>query len=666
VRGGRPGAVVLALGYLIGWVALWKAAAALNVAAGVSLWYPPAGATFALLLSLGWRAIPLPVLASLLAGMDLWAGRDWSHYLLANTLHGLSYGLVAQALRRLAGGRWDFGHPVRVAWFLGGCLAGASLQAFLGLQTMVLAGLVPAADAVHAGLGWWIGDFIGLITVAPALLLFVAPWLRRALAGRRGAARAPGGSRATWLLRAAQAGVSLALLVAVFWLPTRLPGPDAYSLAALVLLLPLAWVAITGGVRAAVLAALLLDLGVVAMVALFGQQAHALGYQSAMIALAVAGLLMGALVQAWSGALARYRDLARVSNDLLWEVDDRGRLTRLNGSLHGGLPVGAALGAHWRHVLARGWAQPDRAALMSALRRRAPFHGLALAVGSGGGEPAWVTVSGLPRYDTHGEPAGYRGTCTDITARRQAEEAVGELNAELRQGLSDLRASHRELEAFSYSVSHDLRAPLRAMDGYASSLLEDYADRLDETGRGYLRRLRVNAQEMGALIDDLLMLSRVMRARVMRRPVDLASLARTIAADLRRAQPERRVELRVPTTLPVHGDPMLLEVALRHLLENAWKFTATRDTARIEVAAEERAGGRRYCVRDNGVGFDPVYADRLFTAFRRLHSPARFGGHGVGLAIVQRVVARHGGRAGAEGREGQGATFWFTLGGDGD
>jgi light-regulated signal transduction histidine kinase (bacteriophytochrome) len=228
----------------------------------------------------------------------------------------------------------------------------------------------------------------------------------------------------------------------------------------------------------------------------------------------------------------------------------------------------------------------------------------------------------------------------------------------------ELKQVNAELEAFSYSVSHDLRAPLRTVDGFSHILLEDYAGALDETGRDYLQRVRRGCQRMGQLIDDLLRLSRVVRHEFRFEPVDLAVLARGIVEGLRLAEPQRTVEVVVAESLPARGDPGLLRAALENLIGNAWKFSSKVPAARIEFGAEPRDGRPVYFVRDNGAGFDMAYTGKLFGAFQRMHSQEEFPGTGVGLATVQRIVVRHGGRIWAESAVGRGATFYFTLGKD--
>ena len=243
---------------------------------------------------------------------------------------------------------------------------------------------------------------------------------------------------------------------------------------------------------------------------------------------------------------------------------------------------------------------------------------------------------------------------SEISERTRAEDALRHANAVA-------ETANRELEAFSYSVSHDLRAPLRAIDGFSHALLEDYADRLDAAGKDYLQRVRAGSQRMAQLIDDMLKLSRVTRTELRREEVDLSALAQEIFAELLRAQPGREVEFMVAYGLRAHGDPKLLRIALENLLGNACKFTGKHPGARIEFGMTHRDGGAAYFVRDNGVGFDMTYAGKLFGAFQRLHDSHEFPGAGIGLATVQRVIHRHGGKVWAEGEVEKGATFYFSL-----
>jgi two-component system sensor histidine kinase/response regulator len=245
---------------------------------------------------------------------------------------------------------------------------------------------------------------------------------------------------------------------------------------------------------------------------------------------------------------------------------------------------------------------------------------------------------------------------------RASEQAAREL-AEARAGLvRDLEHKNRELESFSYAVSHDLRAPLRRIESFSRAVLETQAERLDGDGRRFLDRIQEASRQMSQLIDDVLHLSKVSRAELRQQEVDLSGLAQSILDRLREAEPGRIVDARVRPGVLVGGDGRLLRIALTNLLENAWKFTARQPAARIEFGMTTATGEPVYFVRDNGVGFDMAYVERLFGPFQRLHLASEFPGSGIGLATVQRIIHRLGGRVWAEGLVGQGATFYFTVG----
>jgi light-regulated signal transduction histidine kinase (bacteriophytochrome) len=236
------------------------------------------------------------------------------------------------------------------------------------------------------------------------------------------------------------------------------------------------------------------------------------------------------------------------------------------------------------------------------------------------------------------------------------------LEQRVRERTAQLEVANQELEAFAYSVSHDLRAPLRAVDGFSLALEEDYGTTLEPDAQGYLRRVRGAARRMGELIDDLLQLSRISRSELRRAAIDVGEIGRKVLDAIVEREPGRRIELRVRDGMPARGDARLVQVLLENLLGNAWKFTQRSEAPSIELGMQGEADETVYFVRDNGVGFDEAFAGRLFAPFQRLHSDTDFPGTGIGLATAARIVRRHGGRIWAKSKPGEGAAFFFTLG----
>ncbi|HLP18049.1 MAG TPA: YfiR/HmsC family protein [Bacteroidota bacterium] len=291
------------------------------------------------------------------------------------------------------------------------------------------------------------------------------------------------------------------------------------------------------------------------------------------------------------------------------------------------------------------------------------IHGVVMAVyNPQAQEYRWISISAVPIFKAGREsPTQVYTLFDDITERKRAEEQIRTLNQDLQERALALETANRELEAFAYSVSHDLRSPLRSIDGFSQVVIDEYRDRLDERAISYLRRVRNGAQNMSQLIDDMLNLSRVSRGEMNITHVNLSALCREIAAELQESYPDRKVEFLIQDGIDVRGDSRLLRIGLENLLGNAWKFTSMHPSARIEFGLDAQYDPPVYFVRDDGAGFNMNFAQKLFGAFQRLHTAAEFPGTGVGLATVQRIIRRHGGTVWAEGEVERGATIYFTL-----
>jgi PAS domain S-box-containing protein len=300
-----------------------------------------------------------------------------------------------------------------------------------------------------------------------------------------------------------------------------------------------------------------------------------------------------------------------------------------------------------------------RSALETSVRKREPLN-VDYRIIRPDGSILHLHAHGKPILDAEGRATRLVGTLQDVTERKKAEESIQTLNRELEARMGELASVNKELEGFSYSVSHDLRAPLRAIDGFSRMLADDYKDRVDDEGRRYLDVIMQNTHKMGQLIDDLLAFSRMGRKSLEAASLDMEQMARQTFAELQEQHPDRALELRLESLPAGRGDPAMFRQVFFNLVSNAVKYSRGRNPAVIEIGARVEPTETVYFVRDNGVGFEMDYVHKLFGVFQRLHSSEEFEGTGVGLALVQRIVQRHGGRVWAEGKLGVGATFYFT------
>lgn len=365
----------------------------------------------------------------------------------------------------------------------------------------------------------------------------------------------------------------------------------------------------------------------------------------------------------------RFRAFVETSNDLVWAIDRDNNYTYASPALKEilGYEPHEIIGKDSLSIISKREEKEARNISRKIMAKPQSFKGIESATRHRNGNLVTLESSGAPIFDTDQNFIGYQGIARNVTERKISEKKLEEyrlhLEDEVKKRTLALETANKELEAFAYSVSHDLRAPLRTLDGFSLALLEDYGERLDDQGKDYLNRVRAGSQRMGNLIDDMLKLSRLTRGEMQYQAVDLTQIATGILEELKAREPERQVELILAQDQIVTGDKTLLTAALSNLLNNAWKFTSKTIDATIEFGIAEKKNDSKttYFIRDNGAGFDQTYVEKIFGAFQRLHTANEFPGTGIGLAIVQRVIHRHDGRVWAEGSVENGATFYFTL-----
>ena len=363
----------------------------------------------------------------------------------------------------------------------------------------------------------------------------------------------------------------------------------------------------------------------------------------------------------------KYRTLLESVQEGYFELDLAGNFTFFNDALCRiyNYAKEELMGMNYRHYTDTQTGKNGFHEFNKVYKTGEPLKGFTWPVTGKDGTKRYLETSASLMKDSSGKPIGFRGIIHDITARKHAEEELNHyrerLEALVHERTIKLEASNKELEAFSYSISHDLRAPLRSIDGFSQALLEDCEDVLDEQGKDYLFRIRAATQRMSTLIEDLLNLSRITRREISMEKVNLTRIVRSVINELQNSQPRSNVKIKIADGLEDIADPRLISIALENLMSNAWKFTAKQSEALIEFGSRNEGGKKIYFIRDNGAGFEMTYMDKLFAPFQRLHTIDEYPGTGIGLATVRRIIHRHGGEVWAEGKTGEGATFYFSI-----
>ncbi len=682
---------------------------------GWALW-PPTGLGLGLVIFLGGRALPAVWIGSLATGLtSLWAQSHQRPFSVVVAALGIATGATAQIwigawlTRRYANGAEALRKPQSVLWFVAlAAILGTTLNATSGTVACALTGVRGWSGGGSAWLRWWLADVFSTIVLAPVILAWSGqglPVLRRSK------------------LWEAIALVLLLLLLSFLafgaFLSAKTPGAPL----AFFVIPGMLWAALRFGARGTAAASLLVGcIAVVETLrshgpfASFAHPASLLLLQTFLVVVSAMSLVLAAdvaerrlIAVGLRSSEQRYRDLfeevQRLNRELETRLEESQRMlaernrveTALRESdrrLH--LALAAGKMGTWTLDLSNGErmrfspelesilglkpgefdgsmravlelvAPEDRDAVrqsVSATQKDAGEHELEFRFLPRGRKPGWLLARGQIETEA-GKAVRLAGVGIEITAQKEAEQEVLRLNRELERRVSErtaqLEAINKELEAFSYSVSHDLRAPLRSIRGFSEVLLERYADKLDARGREFLHRVGESSQHMDRLIEDLLKLSRVGRSELQLQDVNLSALAEGVVLELRHGDPKRPVAVNIQPGLRVRGDERLLRIVMENLLRNAWKFTSKEPAARIEFG-QEPGSPPAFFVRDNGAGFDMAYAQRLFGVFQRLHSSTEFPGIGVGLATVRRIITRHDGRVWAEGAPNQGAVFHFTV-----
>lgn len=659
----------IAFCFAVAYAAAYLFGAQFRTATGVSPFWPGAGVMLAWFLLGGPGQIPIAFLTVLGMRFAVRSDFDLPQDAIKALVLAVGYASVAILIRKLVPfDRWwtRLRDPVLfLAISFPSCLA-IGLIATLKIRP----GSGEPLFNVGQGLDFGLGDFIGCLMCGPLIALSVLAWKSESGPFRYTASTTLSGKRAVEV--GCQVGLMMFCTYFAF-VKTNVIHNDAEHL----LFLPMLWIVFRNGVKGAAWGGFVLAL-VTSLAMLFvGLGPQQIGsLQVFYITILTSSFVLGVTISGREKALVelassehRYELAAQAAQDGVWEYDITTRqllcsdaLKRIMGdeSMNSIQPL-----SWWEdriHPEDRGWVLT---AIENHVQTNVPYN-IQYRLRHASGEYIWVFAFGQVVRNAKGQAIKMCGALNDISERRRAEFEIQSLNAELEIRVAgrtaELQLANDELASFSYSVSHDLRGPLRAINGFAKLLEDECGNDIHEDGKMYLERIRAASVRMGTLIDDLLQLSRMGRFEPRRDSVDVSALAQSIVEDLQVNQPERKVEVRVSPEMEAQADPTLLRNMLQNLLQNAWKFTAQKDRALIEIGREWRDDEWTYFVRDNGIGFDPQYSAKLFLPFERLHSDPAFPGTGIGLATVAKVAHLHGGRVWAEGQKDEGAIFYFTLG----